>query len=385
MLPTLGSTIFDQDLDRSNPDPSDHDERTFDFYNRCSNGVISSIRENLETWFARYPEGRTRNDLRGRLRSGDRRQWNSAFWELYVHEALRRFGYELEPHPALDGVTSRLDFLATRGDERLYVECVTLGHSAEAAARRSGVAALEAALDRSGLYDYWLELDIDEYGAPPIPHGRFVRRLRAWEAAQDIEMLARLAPYGTSALPAFRWDRDGWRVAVRAIPREPRLRGRTDLRPLGILSADEDDTPPWQAIRDLLNEKASRYGKLDAPYVIALDAPDVWPQSREALWAAFGPYAFTAAWDRDGFMLRRDGHGKPYVSGVLIGTAIQPHSISTCSPTLYENPAAEHRLPESLRWERVRPQGDEPRHVPGIEPSDLFGMPADWPGVPWPN
>jgi hypothetical protein len=330
--------IFDTERVRWDPDQSDHDERTFDFYDRCSNKVIGAVRDRLEPWFARYPEGRDRNDLLGRFRSGDRRHWNSAFWELYVHEALWRFDFEVEPHPDLDGVPSRIEFLATRGSERVYVECVTLGQADDEVARRNGVAALQAALDRSGLHDYWLDLEIDAYGHAPIPHGRFRRALTAWVDGQDIETLAALVRPGLLAVPAFEWHDDGWRVEVRAIPREPRLRGRTDLRPLGIMPAEEaGSVPTWVAMRDLLRGKASKYGELDASYVIALDAPDVWP----------------------------DHHPR-------------------CWPTLHENPVARHLLPDSLRWTRFRAGSGEPVAVPGIDPPDLFGVGVDWPGTPWP-
>ncbi len=377
--------IFDPDRVRSDPDQSDHDERTFDFYDRCSNKVIGLVRDRLEFWFARYPEGRDRNDLLGRFRSGDRRHWNSAFWELYVHEALRRFGFDVVPHPALNDVPTHIDFLATRGMERVFVECVTLGHADDDVARRNGVAALQAALDKSGLHDYWLDLEIDSYGPTPIPHGRFRRALVAWVGAQDIDVLAALVPRGLFAIPAFEWHRNGWRIQVRAIPREPSLRGRTDMRPLGIMPADDEgDTPTWAAMRDLLRDKASKYGKLDAPFLIALDAPDVWPNHREATWAVYGPRPFTEAWERDGFLLRQDGRSYPRVSGVLVGTAIQPHSFPRCWPTLHENPAAERRLPQALRWTRIRAGREESVDVPGIDPPELFGVAPDWPGTPWP-
>lgn len=379
------NAIFDPDRVRSDPDQSDHDEPTFEFYDRCSNEIIGAVRARLESWFARYPEGRDRNDLLGRFRSGDRRHWNSAFWELYIHEALLRFGFVVEPHPNLDGVASRIDFLATCGEERVYVECVTLGRADDELARRNGVAALQASLDRSGLHDHWLDLEIDAYGPAPIPHGRFRRALVRWVLSQDIDAVAASVPRGLFAIPSFAWHKDGWRVQVRAIPRDPRLRGRTDMRPLGIMPADEEgDTPAWAAMRDLLRDKASKYGELDASYVIALDAPDVWPDHREAAWAVYGPHPFTATWERDGFLLRQDGRTYPRVSGILVGTAIQPHSFPRCWPTLHENPAAELPLPDSLRWARFRFSGGEPVRVPGIDPPDLFGVAADWPGTPWP-
>jgi hypothetical protein len=55
--------IFDRERRRSDTHPAQHDESTFDFYNRCANEVIGSVRDLLEQWFAHYPPGRDRNDV----------------------------------------------------------------------------------------------------------------------------------------------------------------------------------------------------------------------------------------------------------------------------------------------------------------------------------
>lgn len=73
--------------------------------------------------------------------------------------------------------------------------------------RRNGIAKLEAALDKSGITDYWLALDIDSYGPLPVPPGRLVRAFRRWLDEQDLSALESLPLW---LLPAFRWDRDGW-------------------------------------------------------------------------------------------------------------------------------------------------------------------------------
>jgi hypothetical protein len=85
---------------------------------------------------------------------------------------------------------------------------------------------------------------------------------------------------------------------------------------------------------------------------------------------------------RAGFFLRDDGTTHSNVSGVLVATALQPHSFTRQNATLYENPAAARSVPGSLRWRRVV----DGRRVeePGVEPAHLFGLPAEWPGIPWP-
>jgi hypothetical protein len=382
MPPT--ATIYNPNAIRTNPSPARHDEPTAAFYERCANPVIGQVRDNLEAWFAAYPAGRDRNDVRARLRSPDRRQWNGAFWELYVHEALRQAGLAPKPHPRLKHTTKRIDFVTTTGP-KVYVECVTVAYSDPEAGRRGGIAALEAAIDRCEIYDYWLDLQFERQGQDPIPPDAFVAGLRAWLLAQDIDALDAVSHRGHLWLPSFDWDRDGWLARVWAIPRSEELRGRTDIRPLAIMAGWEDPRPHWETFLAQMELKAAIYGVLNAPYVIAVNAPDAWPVDRYGPWAAYGPHPFTDAWQRLGFFMREGGTNHRHVSAVLVGTAVQPHSFTRQWPTLYQNPDAEWPLPGGLPWDTIRPGDDGPVEQPGIGPFALFGLPATWPGDPWPD
>jgi hypothetical protein len=372
--------IFDRERLRSDPHPAEHDEPTFDFYNRCANEVIGSVRELLDEWFLHYPRGRDRNDLLGRLRSSNRQAWNAGFWELYVHESLRRFGFKVTVHPERSDVARRVDYLAERGSDRVFVECVCFGLPDADVRRRNGIAKLESALDKSGITDYWLALDIDSYGPLPVPPGQLVRGLRRWLDDQDLSAIESMPP---GHLPAYRWDRDGWRIRITPIARGPDARGRADFRPLGVMSPEDDERVVWMAIRDLLADKASGYGDLEAPYVIALNAPDVWPDAREAEWAVVGPQPFTESWERHGFLLNRSAE-REHVAAVAIGTAVQAHTVARRQPTLYCNPAASLPVTEALRWPRVSLAELSIERTQGVDPAVLFGLTSDWPGDPWP-
>jgi hypothetical protein len=378
------ATIYDPGRIRTDPSPSRHDEPTAEFYDRCSNPVIGLVRDNLNDWYGEYlATRRYRNDLRGKLLDRDRRQWNSGAWELYVHAALLRMGLGPVPAPLPSGQS--IDFVTTVG-ERVYVECAVLAHADPDDVRRSETASVYAAIDRIDILDYWLDVQIERVGVGPVPVAEFVTRLRAWLLAQDIDTLAELVRGGLRTMPCFDWLESGWLVQVWAIPRSPELRDRQDLRRIGIMSSEEDDHrgPLWVGLLGRMEAKADNYGELDGPYIIAVNAPDAWPDHREAQWAVFGPHPFTEAWERTGFFLRDDGIAHANVSGVLVATALQPHSFTRQRATLYENPAAERPVPDSLWWPRVRFIDGRRVDVSGVEPTDLFGLPPTWPGDPWP-
>lgn len=383
MRATTLDTIYDPFRERDDPSPCRHNEPTAQFYDRCSNPVISAVRANLEAWYAAWPRDRSRPHLRARLRSTDRRQWNGAVWELYVHEALRRMALGPVPDPKVSHSSFTPDFVTTRGVP-MYVECTTVAHSDAEATRRGGVGELEAAIDAIDVLDYWLDLQIDEYGPQPIPPRRFVTGLRRWLLDQDIDLLSALAGRGLGGMPWYEWRESGWLVREWAIPRSPEMRGRRELRPLGMLPVEDDGKDVWIALRQKMELKADRYGELGTALVIAVNAPDAWENNPQVPWSAFGPHPFTEAWERDGFFLRDDGRTYPNVSGVLVATALQPHSFTRQAPVLFENPEARYPVPDTVMWKRVRIEGGEPIEIAGVDPSDLFDLPAAWPGVAWP-
>lgn len=88
---------------------------------------ICAIRELLEQWFEHLQDD-AKADIRARFRSRDDVQHQSAWFELFWHELMRRGGYDLEIHPTVANVTTNPDFLAQRnGVSRFYLEA-TLVH-----------------------------------------------------------------------------------------------------------------------------------------------------------------------------------------------------------------------------------------------------------------
>ena len=77
----------------------------------------------MADWLGHVPT-RHEPDLRSRLQSKDDAQFESAFWELYLHVAYRRSGYKVLIHPPLAGTGCRPDFLVEGHGTRFYLEAV---------------------------------------------------------------------------------------------------------------------------------------------------------------------------------------------------------------------------------------------------------------------
>ena len=85
-------------------------ESGFDYMNTSAPPGIGAIRVLLEQWFEHLPAN-GQPDIRGRFRSQDPAQHESAFFELYWHELLRCCGATVEIHPALPNVVTNPDML----------------------------------------------------------------------------------------------------------------------------------------------------------------------------------------------------------------------------------------------------------------------------------
>ena len=84
--------------------------RAYAFLDRSGDPSIAAVRTLMADWLGHVPT-RHEPDLRSRLQSKDDAQFESALWELYLHEAYRRSGYKVVIHPPLAGTGCRPDFL----------------------------------------------------------------------------------------------------------------------------------------------------------------------------------------------------------------------------------------------------------------------------------
>ncbi|MDC5328953.1 hypothetical protein OHW61_04145, partial [Acinetobacter baumannii] len=100
-------------------------ESEFDFLERCAWPSAASIRLLLEQCLKNYPLIE-QAEIIARIRSGDKRHFTSAIFELFLHEYMIRQGFILTPHPELpNGSLKRPDFLVSDSDGQLfYLEAV---------------------------------------------------------------------------------------------------------------------------------------------------------------------------------------------------------------------------------------------------------------------
>lgn len=110
------NNLFDS-IERVYLEAARHNENVYDYYNISARTDIAIIRNTLESWFLNYPE-----DEKKELKSRFKKDFDSAFYELFLYELFSKLGYEIIIHPDLPYSPKRPDFLICRDSLEMYVE-----------------------------------------------------------------------------------------------------------------------------------------------------------------------------------------------------------------------------------------------------------------------
>ena len=316
--------LFDE-IARDYQGPARYTEPEFCYLNRSARIRVARIRQVLETWFSSYPTAHQKA-LCQDFRSADDSQHRSAFFELFLHQLLLRLGCYLTIHPSPAETTKYPDFLIEPpGGACFYLEAVlATGESRKECAARARMNAVYDTLDQLESPDFFIGMELK--GAPRTPpRGTEIRSFIACKLASldPDQIIRQYESSGLVALPRWRFEHDGWRIDFFPIPKKPDARGRVGVRPLAWWSPEGWRANTVDVIRDAISRKASRYGRLDLPYVIAVNVLSITVDELDVIEALDG--AWTSRADPD--------HTR--VSAVLVANNLLPWNIPRAGIRLY--------------------------------------------------
>jgi hypothetical protein len=241
--------------------PARPDEPSFSYMNVSGRPEIGRIRTLLEEWFERYPI-EAAADLRGRFRSKTKRVHLAAFFELYVHELMRRTGSNPGVHPSAPGSkrTTRPDFSGSLIDgTQFFVEAtMTSDSSLEEQA---------ASVRKNQFYAFMEQLEsphfmlmFKERGRPrsTVPMGEWRKQIATFVSANDRALVRFDENTDFSDLPALRLTHDGWNVTTILIPRSKRKEGAASAAATAGYMFEPAVVSPHITLREAIRKKASR-------------------------------------------------------------------------------------------------------------------------------
>lgn len=378
-------SIFD-DIDRQDAGPHPADEAPFSYLNRSGRTEAERVRRKVDEWFAAYPETH-RNGLVARFRSTIDAQHQSAFFELFLYHFLLARGCKvIEIEPKLEHTDKSPDFLVeNEKQERFYLEAVQAsGLSNQEVAAQARLNMALRAIDDISSPVHFLDLKVTGSPAKPLSINKIRTAVKSWIAGLPKDETARQAA-------PFIHEEHGVTIRLAAWPRK---KPDTNGKAIGVRWSPVVRADPSQEILPALKGKVSRYGKLELPYLVALNGLSLLHNENAVHDALFGKDVIRISTGPDGQevveQLRQPNglwYGPPdgqprntRLSGVLALNRVDPWNFASKKGVLIANPWTNKPLPQiGLGTDELFVVDDKFERKTGAQMHELLGMPATWP------
>jgi hypothetical protein len=297
-------------------------------------------------------------------------------------------------HPVSPTGEKRPDFWV-RDIHPFFLEAaVASGESAQQRSANQRMNAVYDALNQLRSPDFFIGIEL--HGSPKTPpSSRALRKFLTEKLALLDHAALRAALEHSGDLecaPRWRYEHAGWVIDFFPIPKPPEARDRGDVRPLAVFLEDAKCRIGCAAFRDTLKKKAGKYGHLDAPFVVAVNAIDHADDIdiRDAL---FGQECIEVSVSENGIRERPSrlrngiwqgpkGPRNTRVSAVLAVFGLTHSNIASVGVRLYSNPWAvkPYRGPLT-RLTQLAPVEGRMVEIPGISLGEILGLPSSWPNA----
>ena len=357
-------TLFDE-KERNYNKPSLHAESTYSFYDRSSLTGFAHLRQMLQRWLNRLPPEKQK-DIAARMRHNGRgspreeQNFDSAFFELFMHEFLIGAGGAVVVEPNIEGLTP--DFgvaeLDSGGSLISYVVEATNVNVASGAE-------FDSNWNENHALDIFDEIVSPDFFLHVQTSGELTETPSRRALRKPFEQLVRNADYDhvyaisdpggpwKGNLPSAEFRQGNWRITGHLLPVS---RGRRPKkgRFIGAGPTKGGSFDPVDKLKTRLYEKAKRYKRIDR-LIIALrsdwniEMDDV----AEALFgrrsvriyvpkdpsADFGsvPPARNVQL-RDGFWFNSRGPQNCNVAGVMVFRSLYPQNLDRATMAFFGNP-----------------------------------------------
>lgn len=314
-----------------------------------------------------------------------------AFWELYLHAAHRRLGFDVELEPTLSDTNGRPDFRFSRDGQSFLLEATVIDVSEDETRRRKREAVILDVIDRVSSPDFFLGIEVLQVSGQTPSERELHAPIEQWLSSLVWETEVAKSP--DSVRPTLTFEARGWQISIEPIPKSKNARGDASQGSIGFGPSFSGVFAENVRIARQLRTKASSYGTPAEPLVIAILCLADFADELDIEQALFGPDVIAVRNGResgpavltrepDGLWQFRNEKRGTRVSGVLSARTIRPWALSEI-PTLWHNPWATQRVETSLPWRSVR-GNPETRQLEvtasELDMAELFELPSRWPG-----
>jgi hypothetical protein len=268
-------------------------------------------------------------------------------------------------------------------DKSFYLECCRLGESDDQRGNNRRLGELLDALDKMPSPNYFLSLHAITFGRQQPSATKIMAFLQ--------DRLASLSPGQSVDDVRWVWRKLGWHIEFGLMPKT-KSRGLAGVRTVGARATGSRmvQLSVEKLIRTRMKGKATKYGPMDRPYIVAVNVPGFPLDDLDIMNALFGDEIFwtreTSRGHQRGYSRERNGfwgsHEDPKnsrVSAALIFGNVDPWNIALRRCVLVHNPWAKYPLTANLQvpcW--TFPEGRR-RKVRGKSLRMILGLPRGWP------
>ncbi len=382
-----------EDKERTYNGPKSYIENDYEYLDRSSRVEAGRVRDFLNYWTSQLP-AREAPEIVARIQSRDRRNYDSVTFEIILFALLSKLECSLEIHPDLANESSKHpDFLVTTpGGEEFYLEAVLASEfsSAEITAEKRKNVVLES-IERLNSPNFFLSISAEGNPDAPPPGKALRGSIERWLEPLDPDQVAvDVETTGLDSIPTMTWKHEKWKIRFEAIPKKPEHRGKGQ-RVIGSLSGGARFVNSWEPIRDAVCSKGSRYGKLDRPFVVAVNVNAITLDRIDEMQALFGQDEYIFSTDNTSAQpeMKRTPNGAwngpkgpqyTRVSGVWIFEGMNPWNMVSRKNTLYFNPWGTYgasSIFESVNHASV--VEDTMRWISGRTLSEILEFHETWP------
>jgi len=378
--------LFDS-IERAYLEAAKHNENTYDYYNISARTDIAKVRDTLEYWFYSYPK-----DEKKELKSRFKKDFDSAFYELFLYQLFCKLGYNIIIHPDLPSSPRKPDFLISKGNLEIYVEAkVVKNKTKEQEAFERKINEFYDNLNKLNSGAFLLQIEHFNVLTDKQPSTKGIISYIEQELKKiNPDLLSdEIDKDGIDKLPIIEYNNRDIHIIVKPIPVIPSAR-KEKKRPIGIYPVETFWGGGEESLKDSIEKKAKRYGKLDKPFIVCMNSLDIMTSGKidvdNAIWGSLvwswstNPDDRDEKWTRqlDGVFLDKKGARLKNLTGVFV-SKICPHNIPVANYWFYEHPFTENKVDFKkigLKYNYV-----EKGHIidnTGDDLDEILGISKDW-------
>lgn len=344
-------TLFD-DQEREYIGAIEKNESTFNYYNRSGRKDVTVLRNKLEEWFFELPETE-KKEIKERFK----KSFIDVFYEVFLFHFFKSLGFSVKFHPQVPDSNKKPDFLIRKDDLEIYVEakiCKDKSHSEEANDNR--ISLFYESVAKCNSSNFILTIDSLKLKTNKQPNTKKLIKFiddRLSRLDPDAVLLS-LQQNGLNGMIRIEYLSEEFDIVIKPMPVIPSARGKSK-RGIGMFPFETIIGGAEESLQDSINFKAKRYGKLDKPYLICINALSEKTTSghdiENAIWGSLA-----ISWSEnpsnrdeklirlaDGIFFNEKGKRIQNVSGILV-TRVALHNIPNANYWLFKHPCTENEL-----------------------------------------